>query len=61
MMHDGSQVLTDQVLGLRTVPGAEGIRIRSQGRLHAVKRVVWAPVLGQLRKPQRSSSSRPSL
>jgi len=40
--HDGSLDLADQVLSVRTVPGADGPRVRSTGRMDAVKAVVFA-------------------
>lgn len=42
LTHDGSEELTAQVLSVRTVPGAEGMRLVSQGRLDALKAAVWA-------------------
>lgn len=42
LRHDGGSCLTDQVLGLRTSPGADGPRMRSTGRADAVKAAVWA-------------------
>lgn len=41
-VHDGSQLLTDQVVGLRTSASASGPRVRSTGRLDAVKALVWS-------------------
>lgn len=40
--HDGGQVLTEQVLGLRTSPGVDGPRVRSTDPANAVKAAVWA-------------------
>lgn len=40
--HDGSELLTEQVLNLRTTAAPSGPRIRSTGRLDAVKALVWA-------------------
>jgi hypothetical protein len=40
--HDGSQLLTEQVLALRISPGSDGPRIRSTGRADAIKTVAWA-------------------
>lgn len=40
--HDGGQHLTDQVLAVRTVPGADGRRMSSTGRADAVKATAWA-------------------
>jgi hypothetical protein len=42
LRHDGGDCLTAQVLGLRTSPGADGLRVRSTGRADAVKAAVWA-------------------
>jgi hypothetical protein len=39
--HDGSDVLTAQVIGLRISPGVDGPRIRSTGRADAIKAVGW--------------------
>jgi hypothetical protein len=41
LRHDSSPDLAEQVLALRTVPGADGPRVRSSGRLDAVKAVTW--------------------
>ncbi|MBI4941866.1 MAG: HNH endonuclease [Actinobacteria bacterium] len=53
--HDGGDFLTEQVLGLRTTPGADGPRMRSTGRADAVKAVVWAARSARVarRGPQR--------
>jgi hypothetical protein len=40
--HDSSPGLTEQVLSVRTLPGADGPRVRSSGRMDAVKATVWA-------------------
>jgi hypothetical protein len=40
--HDGSQVLAEQALALRTLPGADGPRVKSAGRADAIKAAVWA-------------------
>jgi len=40
--HDGGAHLARQVAALRTVPGADGPRLRSSGRADAVKAAVWA-------------------
>jgi hypothetical protein len=40
--HDDGDLLTDQVLGARTVPGADGPRMASKGAADAVKAAVWA-------------------
>jgi hypothetical protein len=41
ILHDGGKTLTDQVLGLRTLPGSDGPRMASSGRADAVKGLVW--------------------
>jgi hypothetical protein len=40
--HDGSEHLTGQVLAARTMPGADGPKLVSQGRADALKTAVWA-------------------
>lgn len=40
--HDGGQHLTDQVLAVRTLPGADGPRMVSTSRADAVKAAAWA-------------------
>jgi hypothetical protein len=40
--HDGGTDLAEQVLSVRTVPGADGPRVRSVGRMDAVKAAVFA-------------------
>lgn len=43
LLHDGGEVLSDQVLELRVVAGAgDGMRIVSKGRIDGVKAAVWA-------------------
>jgi hypothetical protein len=42
LLHDGSETLADQVLGVRAAPSADGVRIRSTGRMDAIKCAVWA-------------------
>jgi hypothetical protein len=42
LRHDGGEVLSGQVLALRTLPGADGPRVRSTGRADAVKAAAWA-------------------
>lgn len=39
--HDGGEHLTEQVLGVRTLPGADGRRMASNGRADAVKAACW--------------------
>jgi hypothetical protein len=41
LLHDGGAHLTDQVLAVRTLPGADGPRMASTGRADAVKAVAW--------------------
>jgi len=40
--HDSSPGLTAQVLSVRTLPGADGPRVRSVGRMDGLKACVWA-------------------
>ena len=40
--HDSSPALAEQVLSVRTVPGSDGPRVRSVGRMDAVKAAVFA-------------------
>ncbi|HUG51251.1 MAG TPA: hypothetical protein VLZ78_09675, partial [Terrimesophilobacter sp.] len=40
--HDGAEHLAGQVLGVRTLPGADGLRMASAGRADAVKAAAWA-------------------
>lgn len=40
--HDGGAHLTEQVLAVRTLAGADGRRMASSGRADAVKAAVWA-------------------
>jgi hypothetical protein len=42
VLHDGSDALTAQATNLRTLPGADGPRVSSNGRADAVKAAVWA-------------------
>ena len=42
LRHDGSEVLAEQVLALRTTPTPDGIRVVSKGRADALKAVTWA-------------------
>jgi hypothetical protein len=42
LLHDGSDLLTGQLLGARTMPGADGPRMVSTGRGDAIKTAVWA-------------------
>lgn len=42
LRHDRTPLLTEQVLGIRTSRGVDGPRIRSTGRLDAVKAAMWA-------------------
>ncbi|MFC6156153.1 HNH endonuclease [Kribbella jiaozuonensis] len=42
VLHDGGEHLTGQVVGARTVPGADGPRMVSHGRADAIKTAVWA-------------------
>lgn len=42
LRHTGSPALTDQVLALRTTPGADGPNIASKERADAIKAAMWA-------------------
>lgn len=42
LAHDGGEVLSGQVLGVRTESTAAGVRLVSEGRVDAVKAAVWA-------------------
>lgn len=42
LRHAGSPALTEQVLALRTTPGADGPNIRSAERADAIKAAMWA-------------------
>jgi hypothetical protein len=42
LTHDGSPELAQQVLGVRTMAAADGMRLVSLGRLDAIKAAVWA-------------------
>jgi hypothetical protein len=42
LRHDGGEHLAGQATGLRTLPGADGPRMSSQGRADAVKAATWA-------------------
>lgn len=42
LVHDGGAHLTGQVLGVRTIEGADGPRLASNGRLDGVKAAAWA-------------------
>ncbi|HWI43260.1 MAG TPA: HNH endonuclease [Nocardioides sp.] len=54
LRHDGGQHLTEQMLAVRTTPGADGPRLVSTGRADAVKAVAWAA--GAARKRAGRSS-----
>jgi len=41
LRHDGGEHLTGQVLAARVLPGADGARMASTGRMDAVKAAVW--------------------
>lgn len=40
--HNGGKHLTEQILQVRTTPGADGPRMASSGRADAIKAAVWA-------------------
>jgi len=42
LCHDGGEVLTEQVLAARTMPGADGPRLVSSAAADAVKAAAWA-------------------
>lgn len=42
LLHDGGDLLTEQVLAARTTPGADGPRMVSTGAADAIKAAVWA-------------------
>lgn len=48
--HDGGAHLTDQVLAIRTQPGADGPRVVSKERADAVKAASWAAVTARAKK-----------
>jgi len=49
-LHDGSELLSGQVLAARTMPGADGPRMVSTGRFDAVKTAVWAGTAARQRR-----------
>lgn len=55
--HDGGEVLTGQVLDLRTAPGVDGPLIRSKTPTAAVKAAVWAALAARTPVPK----SRPNI
>jgi hypothetical protein len=55
--HDGGDHLTRQVLAVRTVDGADGVRLASNGRLDAVKAAAWAASAARS-KPVRRAGTR---
>ena len=54
LRHDGGQHLSDQMLGVRTTPGADGPRLVSTGRADAVKAVSWAATAARQRAGRSS-------
>lgn len=42
LTHDGTEFLTEQVTGVRTLTGPDGVRVVSPGRTDAIKAVAWA-------------------
>lgn len=53
LRHDGSELLTTQVLAVRTVPGADGPRMVSSARADGLKAAVWAVSDARKQRPQR--------
>lgn len=51
LLHDGGELLSEQVLAVRTMPGADGPRIVSNGRADALKAAVYAAA--EARKPAK--------
>jgi hypothetical protein len=49
--HDGGDLLTEQVLAVRTTPGADGPRMVSNGAADGIKAAVWAA--SECRRPRR--------
>jgi hypothetical protein len=41
LLHDDSEALSEQALAVRGSPSVDGFRIRSQGRLDAIKAAAW--------------------
>jgi hypothetical protein len=58
--HDGGQHLTEQVLAVRTTPGADGPRLVSAQRADAVKAAAWAATTARLRAGRTSRMVMPS-
>lgn len=56
LRHDGGEVLSGQVLALRTSPGVDGPRVRSTDPANAVKAVVWAAVAARTMPPPQPRS-----
>lgn len=54
--HSGSESLSEQVLGIRTLPSPEGLRMASSARADAVKAAVWS--IGATRKPVSNAPRR---
>ncbi len=50
--HDGGEHLSAQLLGARTLPGADGPRVVSTGRADAVKAAVWSLQAARVVRPQ---------
>ncbi|HEY0889660.1 MAG TPA: HNH endonuclease [Nocardioides sp.] len=53
LRHDGGEQLTEQVLAVRTAPGANGPRLRSQTRADGVKAAAWAAAAARSAGPGR--------
>lgn len=54
LRHDGGQLLTGQVLAVRTTPGADGVRLASSDRADAVKAAAWAATAARQRAGRSS-------
>lgn len=53
LAHDGSEHLSAQVLGARTVPGMGSTRLASHGRVEAIKAATWAATAARARPARR--------
>lgn len=60
LAHDGSEHLAEQMVGLRTSPGTDGPRMRSNGRADAVKAMVWAANAVRSPRPEKARILLPS-
>ena len=60
LRHDGGEHLTQQLLGVRTMPGADGVKLASNGRADAIKAVAWAATAARQRAGRSSRMVLPS-